>query len=548
MSGRKTSFDKQKYYIAYLVFYIIIALIFLGMSFFTRSVAYLDTSNSVTIESALFDEDFSTRILSPDEIGPMTYRAVVPLSSFDQLDGDEFKVILSSINDNAIQIWINGYMVLSEGNLMDGQSMLKADFVYGSFPKDILEANNEIIVDTYSTYKTGSHNGIRITEYEPGLRTIRLYEAFKEMMVMIGVGLMILSSVFTLIVYSFYSKDNKALLWLALGVFTMSFYFLDFINLNYLSFDYMIYKKVFLMALAIGFFFVGMAVKETIGRSFVAMPAILQLIYAFIFISINQSLPEMKQMYNVWYGMIGIAFTFMLIAVLISVRRNGRALIFLIHFLASVVVIVETFYSGDNLAQLDLTSPMPVMFVQAVLPMMFTFDIFLDKQLGYEREVALRKLATNQSMTDDLTGIWNKRYLTEVFTETEGNCVAMIDMDNLKSINDTYGHLAGDFILKEIGLMLKDSIRKSDIVCRYGGDEFFVLFNQCSQGMAHQILEKVRGKVASRDFDFNGLTLESSLSIGIYGGEALVPEDMIHLADKALYRAKLEGKNRIVVV
>jgi len=442
MSKRKQSFDKGNYYIGYLICYAIIALIFFGMSLFIRNLACLDVSNSITIDGDFFDEDFSTRVISPEEIGLMTYRAEVPLSSFDQLDGDEFKVILSSINDNAIRIWMNGHIILSEGNLMNGRSMLKADFVYGSFPADILKANNEMIIETYATYKTGSLNGVQITEYDPGLRTIRFYEAFRETMVTIGIGLMILSSVFSLIVYSFYPKDNKALLWLALGTFAMSFYFLDFLNLSYLSFDYMTYKKVFLMALAIGVFFMGMAVKETVGRPLIAVPAILQLIFAFVFVSINQSLPEMKQMYNVWYGMICFAFIFMLIAVLVVVRRKGRVLILLIHFLASTVVIVETFYLGSNLSQLDLTSPLPVMFVQAVLPMMFTFDLFLDKQLGFEREVALRKEATNQSMTDDLTGIWNKRYLTDIFTETEGNCVAMIDLDNLKIINYTYGHFA----------------------------------------------------------------------------------------------------------
>jgi diguanylate cyclase (GGDEF)-like protein len=123
----------------------------------------------------------------------------------------------------------------------------------------------------------------------------------------------------------------------------------------------------------------------------------------------------------------------------------------------------------------------------------------------------------------------------------------MVDLDHFKKVNDTMGHLAGDYVLKETAELLKKSLRKSDVAARYGGEEFAVLLPETPQEGAFILAERIREKLASTCFNYGEQAIYVTMSIGIAAYSPKTDSsnaDLIKKADTALYRAKEGGRNR----
>ncbi|AAC06589.1 GGDEF domain-containing protein [Aquifex aeolicus] len=158
---------------------------------------------------------------------------------------------------------------------------------------------------------------------------------------------------------------------------------------------------------------------------------------------------------------------------------------------------------------------------------------------------------------DPLTGLLNRRVLPYIlrdvlelslYTETPFS-IAMVDIDNFKKINDTYGHLFGDKVLKEVAKIIKKNLRRSDYVFRYGGEEFLILMPSTELKDAVRILEKIRKEVENTPICWQGKEIRVTISVGVcsdvYNG-LKSPEEYIKCADEKLYLAKRTGKNRVV--
>ncbi|MGK7346301.1 MAG: diguanylate cyclase [Candidatus Nitrospinota bacterium M3_3B_026] len=162
-----------------------------------------------------------------------------------------------------------------------------------------------------------------------------------------------------------------------------------------------------------------------------------------------------------------------------------------------------------------------------------------------------------QAITDSLTGLYSRRYFTEIMRkeiskarrDTGVFSLIMMDVDHFKDVNDTYGHLVGDDVLKKIGGVLKKNTRQEDVMARYGGEEFVVLLPGISVADALFVAEKLRGAVKEEAaIQVEG---EEPRNVTISGGVSCYPESgktmeqIIDAADRALYSAKTEGRDRI---
>lgn len=160
------------------------------------------------------------------------------------------------------------------------------------------------------------------------------------------------------------------------------------------------------------------------------------------------------------------------------------------------------------------------------------------------------------SITDGLTKLHNHRYfqdeLARAFEESQRYgrplSLAMIDIDFFKKVNDTYGHAAGDDVLKAAAALYRSSVRSTDLVARYGGEEFAVMMPETELADGITFAEKIRQMVEETTFDTQAGPLQATVSIGV----ASVPRSRIHsakelivAADKALYRAKRGGRNQV---
>ncbi|MDF1880939.1 diguanylate cyclase [Sulfurimonas sp. MAG313] len=164
------------------------------------------------------------------------------------------------------------------------------------------------------------------------------------------------------------------------------------------------------------------------------------------------------------------------------------------------------------------------------------------------------KLAEKSAVKDFLTGLYNRRYLYETGKKLYENAkrehlsivVAMIDIDYFKKINDRYGHEAGDMALKYLGELFIKEFRDSDVVTRYGGEEFCIILTNTQMNHATKVMEGICSKVEDMRIEINKISFRMTLSIGLNDKMLGSFDQMIASADEKLYRAKNEGRNRVV--
>jgi two-component system cell cycle response regulator len=171
---------------------------------------------------------------------------------------------------------------------------------------------------------------------------------------------------------------------------------------------------------------------------------------------------------------------------------------------------------------------------------------------------AKNRLLEELALTDALTGLPNRRAVEEWASRQLNGAarydfpfwVVMADLDNFKSVNDTYGHDAGDTVLKAFGEILKTNSRRSDICGRIGGEEFLLVLTHAEEPNVRTVVERILNQLRERRFPFGEKTIAVTASFGISGFQGKVPpefSELVSQADAALYAAKRAGRNRIEV-
>ncbi len=170
---------------------------------------------------------------------------------------------------------------------------------------------------------------------------------------------------------------------------------------------------------------------------------------------------------------------------------------------------------------------------------------------------SLQEQLRERAIRDHLTNLFNRRYLEETLTHELAKAerksypvsLLMVDIDHFKSINDSYGHNAGDEALQALAVFIQSRIRRSDIACRFGGDEFVIVLPEASLGMACDRAESLRRDVQDSCKVNNGNIGPLAVSIGVaaYPLHGTSGEELLRAVDQALYAAKSGGRNRVVV-
>ncbi|WP_245602223.1 GGDEF domain-containing response regulator [Peribacillus kribbensis] len=196
--------------------------------------------------------------------------------------------------------------------------------------------------------------------------------------------------------------------------------------------------------------------------------------------------------------------------------------------------------------------------------LMLGADDFISKPLDLEefllrveRQIGKKQMFDQMVLVDELTQVYNRRFLTKILARSlaelkrtsESFTVAIVDLDYFKRINDSYGHLAGDKVLEEFAFFLKRSVRASDIVTRYGGEEFIIVFPHSTSREIKTRLENVLHDFSRKTFHSGEEGYTVSFSAGVYtvSDHSLEEKSILQHADSALYEAKKNGRARIEV-
>jgi diguanylate cyclase (GGDEF)-like protein len=238
-----------------------------------------------------------------------------------------------------------------------------------------------------------------------------------------------------------------------------------------------------------------------------------------------------------------------ILVIIASALTLGKLITFLELALIAAMYFYLSYpaYSANEFTVNDFSRSMTV-FVPILLIAYVTTMLATDVQHGKQ---ALKLL----SERDDMTGLKNKRsFKTALMTEfntavryARTFSIVMIDADNLKQVNDSYGHGAGDRLIELISSAIEQSLRTSDVIARYGGDEFVVLMPETNCQAAKEAAEKIRLAIQNSAFDMRGERVTTTVSVGVSG----FPEDsnninaLMDCADEALYASKKAGRNKV---
>lgn len=178
------------------------------------------------------------------------------------------------------------------------------------------------------------------------------------------------------------------------------------------------------------------------------------------------------------------------------------------------------------------------------------------RESQYQQLEQMAKKMEELARTDPLTKLFNRRYFLEKLEEEKNRCarsvkpfsIVLIDVDHFKAFNDSYGHNCGDFVLQSIASTMKETIRKQDIIARWGGEEFIILLPETSIEGCKIVAEKIKQKIATQVYTYQ----EKDLSVTITAGIAMHNNDYsidecIKKADDALYKGKKHGRNEVVI-
>ncbi len=253
-----------------------------------------------------------------------------------------------------------------------------------------------------------------------------------------------------------------------------------------------------------------------------------------------------------WYtdGLASPLLNAYLLPVITSALTLGKVFTLLaVGLIAACYILLGGGVSPEQIMSLPFVAAFTAQLAPVLLVGYITTMFSADIRYGLARAKLL-------SETDELTGLLNvrgfalaaNRLFAQATRHGRSTSVLMIDSDNLKSMNDSYGHAAGNALLKHLAESIQAELRFTDLAARYGGDEFIVLLPDTPAKGAMEVAERIRARVAGSPLDDGGRRLASSVSIGI----ASYPEDGATLdglaahADRALYDAKQDGRNRSV--
>jgi diguanylate cyclase (GGDEF)-like protein len=173
-----------------------------------------------------------------------------------------------------------------------------------------------------------------------------------------------------------------------------------------------------------------------------------------------------------------------------------------------------------------------------------------------ELEEQYQRSIYESATRDGLTRVFNKKYFLDTLRKEFAYCLrhrvplsmVMFDLDDFKRVNDTYGHLAGDYVLQKMAVKVSETVRTEDLFARYGGEEFALMLRESAADKALRCAERCRRAVDGAEFVFNGTPIKVTISLGVatlFDSDFAQPEDLIAAADKYLFRAKRGGRNRV---
>lgn len=530
---------------------ILLYLVTIFISFYatnrSSSFDYLNEDNSFTITADQFTPEFSSHEVRPSN---HEYETIILGSTFTNLDinnNQYFSIYLHKFGDNAISVYFNDELIGSRGDFEKGRSNLWNGYSVFQIPVSLLKDSNILTLKTYAVYRSGlSAYPITVTTSIVSPRIHHDLELLTSRYTNITIGFMIASVFISIILMLLSKKDKKVFIYTAISSLFLVIYCSDYLTSDFIPVDYLIYKKITMAGLFFGIGFYSYAICEYHKHKPLKYFGHLAVIGFLVIMSISSDMITFKTLYTYYYIVLLVNIFYWIVLSLVNMKKK-RTIAFLTGF-SILFIYASTQIAIDVLGKHStVNSPLIYISIIGVMPLLLAYESYIEKDTAIDLESAKRKEAFLNSVTDPLTGAWNQRYLYSLPSQNFiGSVVCVIDFDDFKKINDTYGHVAGDKAIIETCKTINSKIREVDDLIRYGGDEFVAILYNTRLDEAVERISSIISSVERTPIDLDGNKLKITLSIGVYDVVEKLPiKEIIERADFQLYRAKLNGKNQI---
>lgn len=452
--------------------------------------------------------------------------------------GNSYSILIYSMGGQAYQVYLNGYLIGSVGDFQSGNSTIRNNVDVFTFDSKLIKENNVLEIKNFSWYDYG------IKKFPLVIGDSLTIENLQNKILRYTIGLVTLFrgicfSTSVILICIFTILKRKKFLFLSAGFLFLALYLCTDIIMPYYHY-FFLYEQVSYGLLFPGICFIIMGI---LNHNKFQMFTSICLSLMLIGIIVSQNFKALHLLVNLYYVIIMILALYMIYYLKIYNKSiaSSKAIImtqsiFLIYF-------VYLFITNDAF---------DISILYMGISIILSNVIFISWE-SIEEEKETRNSIYNQSemnyelsIRDYLTDTYNRRYMNSIIKDKKPPfIVTMIDLDNFKNINDELGHVVGDETLIKTTNIIKQNFRNSDIVCRYGGDEFLIIAEECT---IENILDRLNSINDVLKTTFTDLKYPLTLSAGVY--QVIENEEVnsiINKVDSCLYEAKRGGKSQFCI-
>lgn len=488
------------------------------------------------------------RLLQPGDPLDSRYTARMSETDLHSALGEEPALLIHRLNGQGYRVYLNGMLIGEAGDPDGGRANIwNAAYVFPIDP-GLIQAQNELVMEIHHEYDAGIDGLVLFTDMDSAMKVLGFLSLATGALSYIGIGMALCGGIMVLLLVVLNQRKRSPLIYMVLSLIALALYALDYTQILRLPVSYLVYKKIVILMLFLAMAGTSMTISKLFRRNLPMIINLTALGLISIAAAVSRDMITFKWMYQICMALIPFTITSWLIVVVPGCKEKEEARIFLYGLLMFILIgtynIVVLFLFPGLLS--GSIFPYTIVYM-AIVILLMNLDI-RRKNETIQQESSRRFHFYRKAITDGLTGLFNREYMiSKLENETPPYAVAMLDIDHFKEINDTYGHQAGDRMIQFAGRLLTSTLRDTDYVGRYGGDEFIVILHS-TEPSAYSVMERFRADIARQFLDLGEHIISITFSIGVcYAHQKESADHVLQKADRALYLAKENGRNMVCV-
>lgn len=520
--------------------YIIFVSIFLLFTISYTFNIFNGSHESIKIDNYYINELSSSKASNDGEIS-YEITANINKAEFKKLNNESiYKLVINRISAEWYAVYFNEDLLGTYGD-KNGNSNIWNSVQEYNLNSEIIEEKNQLKLLINNISKPDISYPILITETREGHLIKTWNDQILANLNVLTIGFMVFAIIILTTIYKKSGKKKKEYFYLRIACISVLVSLFQTLDMPYLFLSGILLRKISVAFMYLAVYAFSMSLYKEYNFKLNKILGLFSLLCFFIILfSPARYFPVLDKNLSIIIG-INILSWFFISAKYIKIKEKAKVF-FCSSFFALIPVIIDLILLY-NKTLVNFHYSLIGIFVFAfsiILYLVYDYNL-VQKEVNEHKKIA--EIMYDKSIRDSMTGIYNHGYISSILTDkNEGYSLIIMDIDNFKDINDKYGHQAGDEVIKHVAKAITKITRKSDIVGRYGGDEFIIVILEENYNSIKKVANKIKEEI-EKPYKSKYGEIGITVSMGIYIKEENEKEDnSLAKADKALYYVKNHGK------